>query len=117
MDIHQRLALFYEGIAALPAFSSHDQALAEISRLLTEIEDTHSGVPRDPTNLPVATDGRMYPPHPAYAKESGIDRVTLYTQKGHRTYIRDDGAVLIINRRTLAIEFEKASVNGGRIER
>ena len=67
MDIYQRIALFYEQLEALPPFTSHDHALREISRVLTEVEDEHSGVPRDSSNMPQVTGGRMYPPHPVYA--------------------------------------------------
>jgi hypothetical protein len=116
MDIHERIALFYERIEALPAFTSHDHALAEISRVLTEVEDEHSGVPRDPSDMPAVTGGRMYPPHPSYAKQTDIQGVTLYVQKGHRTYIGDGGAILIVNRKTGAIEFQKADVDGGGVE-
>ncbi len=116
MDIHQRIALFYQRLEASPAFASHEQALAEIARILTEVEDEHSGVPRDPSDMPVVTDGRMYPPVAAYARKTDLEGVILYTQKGHRTYISEDGAVLIVNRRTEKTEFEKAGRTGRRIE-
>ncbi len=78
--------LFFEQLAALPGFTSHDQALAEIGRVLTEVEDAHSGVARDPTDLPAVTGGRMYPPHPAYSEATEIKDVILYTQRRHQTY-------------------------------
>ena len=40
----------------------------------------------------------------------------LYTQEGHRTYIGDGGAVLIINRKSGAVEFQKLGIDGERIE-
>jgi hypothetical protein len=116
MDIYQRIALFYQRLGALPAFESHDQALAEIARVLTEVEDEHSCVPRDPSGMPAVTGGRMYPPVAAYARATDIQGVIMYAQKGHRTYISDDGAVLIVNKRTEAIEFEKPGRTGRRIE-
>jgi hypothetical protein len=115
MDISQRLVLFYERLGALPPFESHDQALAEIWRVLTEIEDQFSGVLRDATDMPVLTDGRMYPPHRLYAKQCEIPGVTLYVQKGHWTYIGERGAVLIRNRKSGTVEFEKAGIDEGRI--
>ncbi len=117
MDIHGRIALFYERLDRLPPFTSHDHALQEISRILTEIEDEYSGTARDPTDMPEVTRGRMYPPHPLYAKPTGTTDVILYTQKGHRTYIGNGGAVLITNRKTELVEFEKLGMNGQRIER
>jgi hypothetical protein len=117
MEIHERIALFYEQLEVLPPFVSHDHALQEIGRVLTEIEDQHSGVPRDLSDTPEVTGGRMYPPHALYAKQTDLPGVILYTQKGHRTYIGNGGAVLIINRRTGAVEFEKPGIGGERIER
>ena len=116
MDIYQRIAVFYERLKALPAFTSHSQALAEIARILTEVEDAYSGVARDPSDMPVVTDGRLYPPVSAYARKADVPDVIIYTQKGHRTHISDDGAILIVNRRTEKIEFEKPSSTGRRIE-
>ena len=115
MDIHERVVLFYERLSQLKAFASHDEALFEISRILTEIEDAHSGVPRDPSDIPLVTSGRMYPPHPAFAAKTELVDVFVYRQKGHLTYIRSDGAVLIANRRTRAIEFDKPGHTGERI--
>ena len=116
MDIYQRIAIFYECLESLPSFTSHDHALEEIRRVLTEVEDRYSGVPRDPSDMPLVTAGRMYPPHPVYAKQMGVPGVISYTQKGHRTYIGEGGAVLITNRRTGAVEFEKPGIAGERIE-
>lgn len=100
MDMPQRLQLFYGRLGELPLFGSHDEALAEISRVLTEVEDAHSGVERDPTGMPKRSDGRMYPPVPAYAKQCDKPNVTLYVQTGHQTYIGANRAVLIVSRRT-----------------
>jgi hypothetical protein len=100
----------------LPPFQSHDHALAEIDRVLTQVEDEHSGVERDPSGMPAVTAGRMYPPHPASAKECDLPGVVLYVQKGHFTYIGERGAVLICNRKTRTVEFEKERSDGGRIQ-
>jgi hypothetical protein len=116
VNIYERIALFYERLEALPAFTSHDHAMAEISRVLTEVEDEFSGVPRDPSDMPVVTGGRMYPPHPVYAKQTDIQGVTLYVQKGHRTYVGDGGAILINNRKTGEVEFQKSGIDGGGVE-
>ena len=116
MDVRERIALFYQRLGGLPAFESHDQALAEIARTLTEVEDEHSGVAREPSDMPVVTAGRMYPPVSAYARETDIPGVIKYTQKGHWTYISEDGAVLIVNRRTEKAEFEKPGSAGRRIQ-
>ncbi len=116
MDIHQRIALFYARLEELPPFDSHDHALAEISRVLTEVEDEFSGVPRDPSDMPAVTGGRMYPPTRFYAKQTPVSGVILYVQKGHHTYIGDGGAILIINRKTGATEFEKCDCDGRKVE-
>lgn len=115
MDIKERLQVFLERLNALPPFTSHDEALAGIDRVLTAVEDELSGIARDSTGMPEVTDGRMYPPVLAYAKECDLPGVTLYVQKRHFTYISVTGAMLIVNRRTGSQEFEKADGNGMRI--
>ena len=66
--------------------------------------------------MPAVTGGRMYPPHPVFAKRTDVSGVTLSMQKGHRTYIGNGGAVLIINRKTEAVAFDKPGTDGERIE-
>lgn len=112
MDIHERIRLFYMHLGELPPFQSHDHALAEIDRVLAQVEDEHSGVERDPSGMPVVTGGRMYPPHPAFAKECDIPGAVLYVQKGHFTYIGEKGAILIRNRKSKIVEFEKDGSDG-----
>lgn len=116
MDIYQRIDLFYQRLEELPPFQSHDQALAPIDRVLTEIEDEHSGVERDASGVPMVTGGRMYPPNSMFATDCDLLGVTLYVQKGHFTYIAEWGAVLIRNRRTMNLEFEKKGSDGRGIE-
>jgi hypothetical protein len=57
MSFRERLDELYRRLGLLPAFSSHDEALAAISRVLTEVEDGFPGVPRDPTDTPTDTKG------------------------------------------------------------
>jgi hypothetical protein len=116
VDIQQRLQEFYRRLDELPPFASHDEAFAEISRVLTEIEDEFSGVPRDPTGMPKKTDGRMYPPVSAYAKQCDLPDVVLYVQTGHQKYIGNNGAVLIVNRRTGIPVMDRPSQDGRRID-
>ena len=116
MDIRQRLQELYRRLGELPPFASHDEALSEISRVLTAVEDEHSGVERDPTGMPKRTDGRMYPPVPAYAKQCDKPGVTLYVQTGHQTYIGDNGAVLIVNRRSGTTELDRPGQDGKGIQ-
>ena len=116
MEIRQRLDLFFSKLDGLPPFESHNHALAEISRVMDEVEEEHSGVPRDLSGVPKRTDGRMYPPHPVYAKKTDLAGVTLYIQTGHQTFIGDGGAVLIINRRTGLMELDRPGSNGERIQ-
>jgi hypothetical protein len=117
MEIRRRLQEFYRRLGDLPPFASQEEALSEISRVLTEVEDELSGVPRDPTGMPTKSDGRMYPPIPAYAKQCDLPGVTLYVQTGHQTYIGANGAVLIVSRRTGAPELDRPGQDGGRIRR
>ena len=115
MDIRERLPVFYERLNILPPFTSHDEALAAIDRVMTAVEDELSGIARDASGMPKFSDGRMYPPVPKYSRECALPGVTLYVQKQHHTYISDTGAVLIVSRRTGSKEFEKADGSGTRI--
>src|SRR5947209_530801 len=116
MDIPERIRLFYRRLDELPPFQSHDHALAEIDRVLTQVEDEHSGVERDPSGMPAVTGGRMYSPHPAFAKECDIPGVVLYVQKGRLMCIGERGAILIRNRKSMIVEFEKEGSDGRRMQ-
>lgn len=90
-----RLRLFLARLAAAPAASSHDEALALIATALNEVENEHSGIPANPANW--RTDGRMYPPQPDHARASAnLPGVTIYRSVAHRTLIASNGALTII---------------------
>ncbi|MCB1257654.1 MAG: hypothetical protein KDB26_11135 [Microthrixaceae bacterium] len=78
-----------------PRPENADDALGLLSRTLDEVEDAHSGVPRNP-NPGLAPDGRMYPPqadniirHTDGSITATSRRHTIEIDPGGRTVIRD----------------------------
>jgi hypothetical protein len=105
--IQERLDEFFRRLDSSPRAGSAVETLEELGRTLDEVEDAWSGVPKQtpppPPNMP---DGRMYPPlrdnilhHPG-----GV--ITALT-RGHIIEIGPDGAIVIRNKRTRAVEFRK----------
>lgn len=108
MTRRERLEIFFQRLLALPKLSSHDEALAALVQVLTEVEDEYASTPLNPTEAaPAETQGRMYPPHPNYEKDSDRPNMRLYVQKGHLTYIGCEGQILIVDRTSGAVVFTK----------
>ena len=81
-----------------------------IARLLTEVEDEFTDIPRNPEAW--MTDGRMYPPQEdSRRKVPENERVTRFRSRGHNTFIGRNGAIEI---RTVEgdILFVKAGADG-----
>jgi hypothetical protein len=94
----QRLDEVYRRLGELPPATSAEEALDNLARTLEEVEDEHSGVPKNP-NPGLAFDGRMYPP-----REDFIDHLPdgglIATTKGNVIYAAPDGDLRIVSRRT-----------------
>jgi hypothetical protein len=81
---------------------------------LNEVEDELTDIPYAPENW--QTDGRMYPPREDSAREvPGIDDLIRYRNRGHNTYIRDDGAIEIRDMNGTVV-FAKAGADGEGVE-
>jgi hypothetical protein len=91
----ERLAIFAERLMTAPAASSAEEAIEMIASILNDVEDEFSSIPYDrslPTN-----DGRMYPPLPDSARDvAGRPDLTRYRNRGHSTYVGENGAIRII---------------------
>src|SRR5262249_356722 len=98
---------FYRRLAAAPLANSADAALEQLSRILEEVEDELSGIPKQsPPPPPSRPDGRMYPPladHILRLPNGGIEGRT----KGNTDEDRPDGRIVIGNKRTGAEVFHK----------
>jgi hypothetical protein len=82
---------FYRMMRALPA-SNHDEAMQLMAETLNGVEDEFSGVSYDPSES--GNDGRMYPPAPRFlARRASAPGVRVYRQRGHVTYVADNGAI------------------------
>jgi hypothetical protein len=102
----ERLLLFYKKLADAPAASTAIEAFDQIAHVLDTVENAHAGA-----------DSRMLPPSGDfwYSVEGRSD-LDLYRQTAHDTIIRDNGAILIRIRRTLEVQFEKAGLDGRKVD-
>lgn len=110
----ERLAEFLRRLAlASPAITA-TEALDLIRKTLEQVEDELTTIPNN-GNHPVIsrTDARLYPPLDDMARAHG-PRVTRYRNRGHNTYIGDNGSIEI---KTLpgATIFEKPGADGRRV--
>jgi len=55
------MKIYYGRLLAAPPVGTAQEAFDLLCRLLDEVEDEHSGKPKDP-DPPLKYDGRMYPP-------------------------------------------------------
>jgi hypothetical protein len=103
----ERLQIFYERLRAAPRPKNAEAALEQIRRILNEVEDEHSGVPKaDPPPGPGTSDGRMYPPLDDFVTRSPDGSITART-RAHTIEIGSNGEVRITNRKTGAIDYER----------
>lgn len=106
-----RFHLFLRMLSMLPNPSSHSDRRTQLDDALNHVEDLFSGVPFDPSNW--ANDGRMYPPQDdSRFPVSGHLDVTMYRTKGHRVYIRSNGAIRIEEIATKCVVLEKPGADG-----
>ena len=97
MDAAARLVEFFRRLAAAPACDTADEAFGQIARLLVEVKNELSELPADPA-APL-NDGRMYPPQEDNRLDlGGRQDVRAYRTRGHRIYLSESGAMLIVRR-------------------
>ncbi len=105
MDIHRRLQIFFQKLAAAPAAASAEEALALVCHTIEAVEDEFCSVPRE-TPAPLHFTGRMYAPQADHIRRQP-DGTLVADTRGHRVYCQPDGALSIValpKRRTV---FEK----------
>src|SRR5260221_9908412 len=112
MNIQERLAIFYERLAAAPPAKNAEGALELICRMLEEVEDEFCPVPKkDPA--PQSFDGRMYLPQ-ADNIRTGLKNWLWVRTRHHRIAIKPDGSFDVFRgmpHKTLFSEFRKAGAD------
>lgn len=105
MELHERLAVFFERLDAAPPVATADDALALVCRLIEEVEEEFCPLPRkDPP--PRRATGRMYAPQPdsIIRSPAGIIHATT---AGHLIVCNHDGSISITRRRNVRSAFRK----------
>jgi hypothetical protein len=113
----QRLAIFFDRLAALPPAATFTEARAQIERTLREVEDEFSGIPdADPL---AEKKGRMFPAQDdKMFPAQGLSGVVVLRSRFHNTYISSNGAIEIRRESTLPgarIDFEKVGLDGRKV--
>ena len=106
MELHERLAIFFERLRAAPACSAASEALALVCRLIEEIEDEHCGVPRQNPPPRIAT-GRMYAPQSDFIFEQSDGNIRAETRR-HVMRFFPDGSIRITLVSSPKFEFFKS---------
>ena len=109
----ERIKIFLERLSAESPASSEKDAYQLLSKALNDVEDEHTGIPYDIDSW--MDDGRMYPPQQDSKNNTDNDRVVRYRNKGHNTYIADNGAIQIKDIRKRQILLDKPGADGKRI--
>ncbi len=107
----ERIKEFFRRLSAAPAASDHDEAMQQVSDILSRVEDEMTSIPFDP-DFPV-NDGRMDPPR-SDSKRAVLGRahVSRYRSKGHSTLIGDNGAIQIIDHASGDVVLDKPGADG-----
>ncbi|WP_282434910.1 eCIS core domain-containing protein [Nocardia panacis] len=99
MNIHERLDVYFARLRAQPPASSADEAFAQISRTLDQVEDELSGIPKKtPPPAPNQSDGRMYPPLADSVTRAADGSIRART-RGHTIDIDANGGMTFKTRR------------------
>jgi hypothetical protein len=102
--------LFRRLIQRLPA-SSGEEAFSLLTATLNEVEDELTGIPYNPESW--ATDGRLYPPLPDSRRPlPGRPDVARWRSRAHNTYIRNNGAIEIVQVLGGAVVFRALGQDG-----
>jgi hypothetical protein len=113
--MRERLEEVMRRICAAAPFGDGAHAQTAMEEIMRMVEDEFSGIRENPdAHLALTTDGRMYPPHANNAIPSGSAHIRAFRQKGHRTFIGDNGA-LRIERLDGVAEIDLAGIDGRKI--
>jgi hypothetical protein len=103
MNRKERTELFLRRLVAAPVCSSADEALAQMSAILNAVENEFTSIP---FNLSAwESDGRLYPPQVDQRRDvEGYPAIRRYRSKQHNGWIAENGAIKIMQGRTLCLE-------------
>jgi len=102
----QRLNIVFERLRSAPAAVNADEAMAIMNRILEEVEDEFSGVPRDP-HPGLLPSERMYPPERDNIIRDSRGNITANSRR-HSTTFGADGSIVVTRRQTGTVVFRKA---------
>lgn len=91
----ERLAEIMRRLRDVSPFCDGIEARVALKGIMKCVEDELSGIPENPDAAISVTDGRMYPPDDKFEISSGCIRVRVFKMVRHRTWIGDNGALLI----------------------
>ena len=117
----ERLQEFQRRLARVPLFDGFQSAWDGLARVLDEVEDELTGIPKNPdTSKEAPPDGRMYPPFHKREVASGLSGVRSFRQRKHWTSFSENGAIEICEldkngRPVLPPFFQKAGADGRNI--
>ena len=111
----ERMAEFVRRLLAGRPAGTFDEAYAQLSITLNEVEDELTGIPYNPATW--RTDGRMYPPQADNVFEvSGRPEVRMLRSVKHRTYIGTKGAIEIRDIDHDRVMMSKPGADGRRVD-
>jgi hypothetical protein len=100
----------YRRLAATPDATTAEEALAQFSSILNEVEDELTAIPYDPENW--QADGRLYPPQPDSARSvPGHPLVVRYRSRMHNTFIGANGSIEVQGIDG-SVHFQKSGADG-----
>jgi len=117
----ERLQEFRRRLVGVPPFGNFQSAWDGLAKVLEEVEDELTGIPKNPdTSKEAPPDGRMYPPFHKREVASGVSGVRSFRQRKHLTSFGENGAIEICeldkNRQpVLPPLLEKAGADGRHI--
>jgi hypothetical protein len=107
----ERLAEFLRRLEAAPAATDLDSARHLIEETLNAVENEMTDIPFDPAAW--ETDGRMYPAQDDQVRSvAGRPDLRRLVSRGHDTFLRDNGAISIRERRTKQVLLRKRGADG-----
>jgi hypothetical protein len=110
----QRLILFMKRLRACAPVGSHNAAFDLIRETLNLVEDEFSEAPYRPEFW--QEDGRMYPPDPKYSRREECSSTIEYRSLRQSTFIGENGAFSIVDRKSGRVLLAKAGLDGLRLK-
>ncbi|GAB3209416.1 hypothetical protein SAMN02745673_01884 [Marinactinospora thermotolerans DSM 45154] len=98
LKLSERLTLVYERLDQMPPPTSAQESFDRLNAVLDQVEDEHSGVPKNP-NPGLKFDGRMYPPREDFTERTADGRILAVT-KGNTIEAHPDGTLTVSSRKT-----------------